>query len=928
MRPETSAKYQTRFDSDLATRAAHFPELAGVRVFDKAGELLYANNRNQLIERAHIEDRDFFQYLRDTPDAPFTFSHVFHIRSTGNQGFAVAYPIRGPQHEFLGITLALVNLDYFQNLLDQIDIGRNGLISIRRADDYSLVLRRPPIPSEINVALKESNPVRMAIASGQRKATLVFAAQTDGKERIFSLYRLEHHPFHVQVAMSMDDVLAGWFQHIKQIAIAVLLLAVVFASLSLKLYHAYRREAQMVEGLSTNARRFRALFHEAPVGYALNRLSDGRFVEINLAFAELTGYGREELNQLSYWDLTPRKFAAEETLRLENLRTSGRYGPYEKEYIRKDGQLIDVRLTGSLYEGDDGEKLILSVVEDISDRKHAEDQLRLMASAFKHSGEAILISDHDNRIVAVNPAFTQLTGYPEEDVLGQNPRILASGRTTRDEYDDMWRLLNAGEVWHGEVWDRRKDGSTYPKWLTISSLRDDHGTISHYIGSFTDITERKATEDKIRHLAHHDTLTGLTNRFHLQGRLEQALAKARRDGNQLAVVFLDLDRFKMVNDTLGHQVGDQLLIAVAHRLRASVRASDIVARLGGDEFVVVITDVEAQLAHQLSEKILRSLAHSYHVGEHVLHSTPSLGIAMFPDDGETVEVLMRNADTAMYHAKTAGRNNVRFFTAAMNEEASARLELENSLRDAVEHGEFELHYQPQIALPDSRIVGVEALVRWRHPEHGLVSPLTFIALAEETGLIVPLGEWVLNQALRQLAAWRATGIDNLRMAVNLSARQLRSPTFASSVAEALEIAGVSPEWLELEITESAAMEDPRANIELLGNLQRMGIDLVIDDFGTGYSSLSYLKLLPIQRLKLDRSFVMDIEHDPNDAAICTATIALAHSLGLGVVAEGVETAEQRDYLARLKCDVLQGYYYSRPLPATEIEPLLRQGSIH
>jgi diguanylate cyclase (GGDEF)-like protein/PAS domain S-box-containing protein len=923
MQPAEAPRHARQFDAELDARAAHFPELAGLRVFDAHGALLYASGRDQLKEAAHVDDREFFRVLRDDPALERTYSDAFVPRSTGTHAFAIVYPIRGARGEFLGVTLALINLDYFQNLLDDLDIGPRGLVSIRRGPELSLLLRRPLLANEINKPLLPDNPIRQSIAAGNKEAVLRFTAQTDRIPRIFYTRALEFHPFYVQVAIAEADALADWRGRVHLIGMASLLLFGLMAATLWRLARSERREAAMIAGLEANARRFRSLFHEAPMGHALNRLSDGGFVEINIAFAEMTGYGRAELDALSYWDLTPPKFAAEEARQLELLRKTGRYGPYEKEYVRKDGTTIDVRLTGTLYEGEDGEKLILSVVEDISDRKRAEAELRLMANIFEHSGEAILISDRDNRIVAVNPAFTRLTGYAAEEVIGRNPSILASGRSTPEEYAQMWQALREHGLWHGEVWDRRKDGGTYPKWLTIATLKNADGEVTHYIGSFTDISERKTAEEQIRHLAHHDTLTGLSNRFHLQGRLEQALATARRDERPLAVIFLDLDRFKIINDTLGHQVGDHLLIAVAHRLRASVRDSDIVARLGGDEFVVVLTDVEAAGAQQVADKILRSLATAYNVGAHRLHSTPSLGIAMFPQDGDSVEALMKNADTAMYHAKTAGRNNAQFFTAAMNEEASTRLALENSLRQAVARNEFELHYQPQVELASGRVIGVEALVRWHHPERGLLSPLTFIPLAEETGLIVPLGAWVLGQALRQLAAWHAAGIDGLRMAVNLSAHQLRSPTFVSSVAAAIETTGIPPERLELEITESVAMADPQATIELLGQLRRMGIDLAIDDFGTGYSSLSYLKLLPIQRLKLDRSFVMDIEHDPNDAAICSATIALAHSLGLGVIAEGVETEAQRDYLARLGCDNVQGYLFSRPLPAAEAEAFLR-----
>jgi len=923
MRPERTAGHAVSIDAKLDAYAAHFPELAGLRVFDATGALLYASGREHFKGNAHVNDRPFFQELRDAPALMRTYSAVFTVRSTGTNSFAVAYAIRDAQGGFLGITLALINLDFFQTLLEKIDIGPHGVIAIRRADDFSLVLRRPALPDEINKGLTAENPIRQAIVAGKKEATILFAAQTDKIRRIFSLRALDLHPYYVLVALAEDDVLKEWRERARLIGAAGALLLGLMALTLWRLFRSEGRVAAMLTDIENKERRFRSLFHEAPVGHTLNRLEDGRFVECNLAFAEMIGYGRAELADLTYRQLTPEKYAEDEACQLKLLRTLGRYGPYEKEYIRKDGNLVDVRLNGVLYAGEDGERLILSVVEDISDRKRAEEQLRLMASTFEHSGEAIVISDGANRIVAVNLAFTRLTGYSAAEAIGENPRILSSGRTTADEYAAMWRAIREEGIWHGEIWDRRKDGATYPKWLTISTLKDATGTITHYIGSFTDISERKAAEEQIRHLAHHDTLTGLPNRFHLQGRLEQALATARRDSGHVAVIFLDMDRFKIINDTLGHHVGDELLIEVGRRLQVSVRDSDVVARLGGDEFVVVLADVSAAAAHQVAEKILRNLGQAYLIGEHELHSTPSLGIALFPEDGTDVETLMKNADTAMYHAKTAGRNNAQFFAAHMNEQASERLALENSLRQAVERGEFELHYQPQIELASGRVVGVEALVRWRHAEQGLISPLKFIPVAEETGLIVPLGEWVLREAARQLAAWRAAGIARLRMAVNLSAHQLRSPSIATTIAEILARAGVAPTDFELEITESVAMDDPRATIELLDRLRAMGIELAIDDFGTGYSSLSYLKLLPIQWLKLDRSFVMDIEHDPNDAAICSATIALAHSLGLGVIAEGVETAAQRDYLARLGCDVLQGYFFSKPLPAAEAEAYLR-----
>jgi diguanylate cyclase (GGDEF)-like protein/PAS domain S-box-containing protein len=553
----------------------------------------------------------------------------------------------------------------------------------------------------------------------------------------------------------------------------------------------------------------------------------------------------------------------------------------------------------------------------------AEARMQLFATVFRHGGEAFVVTDHDNRIVEVNDAFTKLTGYTPDEVIGRNPSILASGRTTPDEYRDMWRAINEDGFWQGEMWDRRKDGHSYPKWMTISVVRGNDGKITHHMASFTNISELKAAEDHIRFLAHHDTLTALPNRLNLQVRLDQILASARREKQQVAVMFIDLDHFKKINDSLGHKIGDALLIDVARRLRASGRDCDVVARLGGDEFVVVLTDIDATTVVSVVDKIMTVLNEVYEIDGHNLHTSPSIGISLFPEDGEAAEVLMKNADTAMYQAKAVGRNGYRFFTAAMNAAAMERLALENELRNALECRQFSLHFQPQIDVGSGRVIGVEALARWQHPDRGMIPPDKFIPVAEETGLIVPLGNWVLDAALRQLAAFEQDGLTDLRMAVNLSAYQLRDKNLLPNIADALVRHAVPPSRLELEITESVAMENPERTATFLAKLREDGIGLAIDDFGTGYSSLAYLKQLPLNRLKIDRSFVKDIEHDSNDAAICAATISLAHSLGLEVVAEGVETRAQRDFLSELNCDLLQGYYFARPLPADECAAYIR-----
>ena len=491
--------------------------------------------------------------------------------------------------------------------------------------------------------------------------------------------------------------------------------------------------------------------------------------------------------------------------------------------------------------------------------------------------------------------------------------MLASGRTPAETYRSLWSHLSETDFWIGELWDRHKDGSEHPKSAAISAIRDEHGVVTHYMASCVDITEHKAAQARVEYLAGHDVLTGLINRHDLESRMEQALRFALRDDSKLAVVFIDLDRFKTINDSLGHHVGDHLLAQVATRLLGCVRDSDIVARLGGDEFVVVLTDLAAALdAASIAGGILQSLAEPYFVEGHTLNSSTSIGVGVFPQDGTDTGSLMKAADTAMYHAKAQGRNNVQFFTASMNAEVQERLLLERDLRVALRERQLTVHYQPKVRAMDASVCGVEALARWQHPTLGMVSPVKFIVIAEECGLIDELGEWVLNEACGQLAAWHALGWHHLSMAVNLSAHQLRAPNLVAMVSATLARHSLAGDDLELEVTESVAMADPERAIGQLQQLRALGVRLAIDDFGTGYSSLAYLKLLPIQTLKLDRAFVRDIETDENDAAISAATLALAHSLGRSVVAEGVETEGQRQFLRQHHCDVLQGYLFGRP----------------
>ena len=557
-------------------------------------------------------------------------------------------------------------------------------------------------------------------------------------------------------------------------------------------------------------------------------------------------------------------------------------------------------------------------------QEQANASLALLARVFSNSSEAIIITNADNRIIAANPAFTELTGYEEKEAVGRNPSFLSAGTSSRETYQKMWTEITTKGAWQGELWDRRKGGEPYPKWLSIAVVRDNSGQVSNYIGAFVDISERKASEERIRHLALHDALTSLPNRFSLNEQLTQTLAFAHRNGKQLALMMIDLDRFKYINDTLGHQTGDKLLVQVAQRLIQSVRSSDIVARLGGDEFVVVLAGIDspADAAH-VADKIATAVAAPYQIDDIALRTSPSIGICIYPDDATESGDLLKKADMAMYHAKSKGRNNYQFFTDDMHLAAVTRMAMENDLRTGIEQRQFVLHYQPQLDLRTGRLVGVEALVRWRHPARGLVPPMDFIPIAEETGLILPLGHWVMAEACRQLQEWRTKGIAHIRMSVNLSASQFLDKELPGRIRSILAETGLAAGYLDLEVTESMSMAAPSETIAMMQALTADGLSLAIDDFGTGYSSLAYLKLFPIGTLKIDRSFVKDIETDPNDADICDVTVLLAHKLGLDVVAEGVETEAQLKYLLSIGCEKIQGYLISKPLPAAEAEDFIR-----
>lgn len=556
-------------------------------------------------------------------------------------------------------------------------------------------------------------------------------------------------------------------------------------------------------------------------------------------------------------------------------------------------------------------------------RDRVAESLRQAAIVFDSTQEGVLITDANGTIVAANPAFTEISGYDSEEVIGENPRILKSDLQPINLAQEMWSGLLETGYWQGEVCNRRKDGSLYSEWLRINSVHDNAGKISHFVGVFSDVAAVKETQARIHHLAHHDSLTDLPNRMLLSDRLSHAIERAKRDHSRVAVLFLDLDRFKSINDTLGHGVGDAVLRQVADRLTRRVRAEDTVARLGGDEFMIVIDHLKyPEEAGLVAQKALDALTQEIRVDDREFYLTGSIGISLYPDDGNSVDDLIKNADTAMYRAKERGRNGFHFYTSSLTVDALEHFVLENNLRIALDRDEFELHYQPQRDLSSGRLIGVEALLRWRHPDHGVIPPARFIPVAEDVGLIVPIGNWVLRTACQQARQWADAGLSPLKMAVNLSGKQITRDDLPDVVAAALEDSGLDPGCLELEITESFVMHQPEHAIANLARLRDMGLGLAIDDFGTGHSSLSHLKRIPSQVIKIDQSFVRDMPNDPNDEVIARAIVAMGHALSLKVVAEGIENVQQAEALQDAGCDLGQGYLFGRPLPARDAYALL------
>ncbi|WP_207062171.1 EAL domain-containing protein [Motiliproteus sp. SC1-56] len=671
---------------------------------------------------------------------------------------------------------------------------------------------------------------------------------------------------------------------------------------------------QQQRALQLRNAKFSATFNESPLGMTIARLPSTQLLETNDAFTELTGHSRqaclerpihEALQVDKHQDLLAE---AQPTGHLKGVDLKGRNLAGEERYWR---------YFACRFETPEGPQL-LSLIQDITQQTQLHQELELAQQVIENTSDGVMIADDQSRILSVNQAFTHITGYSREEAIGQSTRLCKSGRHEETFYAAMWQQIISKGHWSGEIWNRRKSGEVFPCWLSINRIRQADGDTSHYIAVFSDISQIKQAEKELTQLAYYDPLTALPNRALFRDRLAQEIAATRRQQGRFALFFIDLDRFKDINDSLGHNLGDQLLHEMACRLARLVRETDTAARLGGDEFTLIMAEVNRlESVTQMAERLLSTLGHPVSLAGQEVQVGASIGIALFPEDGDNSESLIQHADMAMYQAKSQGRNNFQFYTHSLQEQVLQRMALERELRLAIQEQQFCLYYQPQLDLNSGQVVGAEALVRWIHPHRGLVSPLDFIPLAEESGLIIPLGQWILEEACRQMRQWHTDGLEHLLVAVNLSARQFSSPELLDQVLQALQDSGLPPQSLELELTESMLVEDSKGAAATLNQLRELGVQLSIDDFGTGYSSLAYLKRFQLDHLKIDQGFVRDLTVDSEDAAIVKAIILMSRGLGLNVIAEGIETTRQKDFLVAQGCPRGQGYLFSAPLPADE-----------
>ena len=870
----------------------------------------------------------------------------------------VAAPIRNESRKVIAIFMFRLNPEEgFSKILDQGRIGSTGesyafdkqgrLLSESRFNEqlYKAGLVETDGMSILNLTLRDpGRELSQGDFSSEDLSTqpLTFMVQSaiDKESGVDLNGHRDYRGVPVVSAWSWDDELSigiatelnteEAFKTLRasQMSIIILTLLVLISLLGISIIVILYRQRQIAEQVAQKEKQKAQFYFDAveTVIVALN--AEGIVTEINRKGCEILSYSRSELVGESWFEVClPENIRKEVSAVFKSLMRGEDRGSsyYENEVLTKTGEKKLIAWHNTFVENAKGIIIgTLSTGEDITESKKAELELKRAATVFDNTDEGIIVTDDKANIILVNKAFSKITGYRPDEVLGQNPRFQQSGRHAAEFYRTMWSTLVEKGQWRGELWNRRKNGEIYPAWENINIVKNEDDSITNYVAIFSDISVLKASEERLHYLAHHDALTGLPNRMRFLANLEQAIKSAKRHCHRVALLFMDLDRFKQINDSLGHDAGDDLLKEVASRLQECVRGEDTVARLGGDEFTVILTEIGAHGdAAKIAQKIVNSVRKPVEIGSEIIETTASIGISIYPEDASCSEDMVKTADTAMYHAKAKGKNSYQVFTQELASNTLLQATIERDLRKAITRQQFELYYQPQICLESGSVMGIEALIRWRHPERGLMLPDEFIEIADECNLIDSISEWVLKTAINDYRQWIRVSTNRPRLAINITLRQMMTERSIASILDVLDSETFAPNvlQLDLEITESALESFDRA-VAIMSRLKANNIMFAIDDFGTGHASLSRLKLLPIDTLKIDQSFIAGIAENTDDKTIAAAIIAIAHSLNLRVVAEGVESRSQVEILTQLGCDEVQGFYYCKPVPAEQIEKII------
>lgn len=881
--------------------------LLDLRVVTRSG-LARSITGTPKVDTVNVSDRDYFRVQLDTRTRGLFIGKPMVGRMTNKNLIPISLPLTTPDGE-VAMLLVAMDLDRMAAPFEAERIKPAGTIGIVRDD--GMVLMRSPM---------EGNLAGRSIASGQAWKQYISQSAKGSYEsnlslfdqlpRLVSFAKVEGLPLVVYVSASKIDALAPWRTHTAILAGVATLLSIVTVVVSGVLTRAFAA-ARISDAIVQST-------DEAIVGKTL----DGIVNSWNPGAEQMFGYSAAEMLGQPVRKLLPADRQGEEESILESIRSGRNVDHFETKRVRKDGVVIDVSVTISPIRDSLGAVIGASkIARDISTQIDATRRLRLTASVFTNASEGILITDREGRMVEVNEAFSRITGYGRDDVVGNTPQMFRSSRQGPQVFRSMHvGLVRHGE-WKGEMWSRTKTGEAYSVWLTVSKVKGRRGKVRNYVALFSDVTALKLQQEKLEHSAQFDPLTDLPNRNLLSDRLNQAMTMCQRHNRSLAVLYMDLDGFKAINDRYGHKAGDELLVAVANQVKTALRDVDTLARLGGDEFVAVLTDVDhVQDCIHMANRILAAFAKPVMIDDTPMHVTVSIGLTMYPQDSADADHLMRHADQAMYEAKQSGKNRVHLFDSVQDAEVKSRSVQQDMIAGGLARNEFVLHYQPKVNMHSGAVLGAEALIRWQHPERGLLLPGVFLPAIERHALNEAVGAWVLDQALRQMAAWQAQGLA-LQVSVNVPARQLQHPRFVQQLTELLaRYPDVPPHALELEVLETSALGDIATTATIMEECHRLGVRFAIDDFGTGYSSLTYLRHLPVETLKIDQSFVRDMLVDRDDLAIVKGVIGLAAAFQRDCIAEGVETVAHGTRLIELGCTSAQGFGIARPMPAEQFAP--------